>query len=202
MSTVVQSYVTIYLVGLLLSDICSLARKRAAIVAIDVSWLCYSCRRSTVPLQTQLNKKSNAPPIVEPESVSDQESGCTTAQWIWFPLVTTLYAVGETFGSTKISREMCVEQANRWATSFEKAVASMPNASKPTSVFLNSASVRGPSSCTQSCRPAGISSSLATNSSRMARHSSYVSMPLFRRSSDDAFAPITASRSSRINDTK
>ena len=92
MSTVVQSYVTIYLVGLLLSDICSLARKRAAIVAIDVSWLCYSCRRSTVPLQTQLNKKSIAPPIVEPESVSDQESGCTTAQWIWFPLVTTLYA--------------------------------------------------------------------------------------------------------------
>ena len=82
MSTVVQSYVTIYLVGLLLSDICSLARKRAAIVAIDVSWLCYSCRRSTVPLQTQLNKKSNAPPIVEPESVLDQESGCTTAQWI------------------------------------------------------------------------------------------------------------------------
>ena len=89
-----------HLVGLSLSDVCSLARKRVEgagrpgfpAVAIDVSWLCYSCRRSTVPLQTQLNKKSNAPPIVEPESVLDQESGCTTAQWIWFPLVTTLYA--------------------------------------------------------------------------------------------------------------
>ena len=45
-----------HLVGLSLSDICSLARKRAEgagrpgfpAVAFDVSWLCYTCRRSTV----------------------------------------------------------------------------------------------------------------------------------------------------------
>ena len=44
------------LVGLSLSDVCSLARKRAEgagrpgfpAVAFDVSWLCYTCRRSTV----------------------------------------------------------------------------------------------------------------------------------------------------------